>query len=367
MKLDGPVPGPDLDRGRRPRDRQRPQRGLRRQLRGGLRRTRATASSRRSAPSSARSAWSRRPSSTASTRLPSLFHEAGHSRREPAPEHDSRLDPGRPRARGERDRAGPGAGDAAADGLGGPDDRRRRRAEPHSDRLRSPAAADGGARAGDLRGRSATTVRNLMVRVVSSGTGAAAALPGVQVAGKTGTAELGPKPLRARPASGFRRGARAEGRRLVHRLRPGKRPEARGGGHGRRRRRRRRHRGGADRSRGARGGPRRRLKRRGPGPGEMSSSTSPARRPTTGCRGPAACPRSRPRRSGTAPSPPGSARWRRSTRAPVAARCPAPCPRARARTGCRWGSGRNSVPSVSTTVNSAGTLLGRVGRRSRSA
>ena len=33
----GPVPGPDLDRGRRPRDRQRPQRGLRRQLRRGLR------------------------------------------------------------------------------------------------------------------------------------------------------------------------------------------------------------------------------------------------------------------------------------------------------------------------------------------
>ena len=41
----------------------------------------------------------------------------------------------------------------------------------------------------------ATTVRNLMVQVVSSGTGTAAALPGVQVAGKTGTAELGPKAL----------------------------------------------------------------------------------------------------------------------------------------------------------------------------
>jgi peptidoglycan glycosyltransferase len=41
----------------------------------------------------------------------------------------------------------------------------------------------------------ATTLRNLMIQVVTSGTGTAAALPGVQVAGKTGTAELGPKAL----------------------------------------------------------------------------------------------------------------------------------------------------------------------------
>jgi cell division protein FtsI/penicillin-binding protein 2 len=41
----------------------------------------------------------------------------------------------------------------------------------------------------------AATVRDLMIQVVRSGTGTAAALPGVQVAGKTGTAELGPKPL----------------------------------------------------------------------------------------------------------------------------------------------------------------------------
>lgn len=39
----------------------------------------------------------------------------------------------------------------------------------------------------------AGTVRSLMIDVVNSGTGSAAALPGVQVAGKTGTAELGPK------------------------------------------------------------------------------------------------------------------------------------------------------------------------------
>ncbi len=38
----------------------------------------------------------------------------------------------------------------------------------------------------------ATTLRGLMIGVVESGTGTAAALPGIQVAGKTGTAELGP-------------------------------------------------------------------------------------------------------------------------------------------------------------------------------
>ncbi len=38
---------------------------------------------------------------------------------------------------------------------------------------------------------TAKTLRELMIRVVTEGTGSAAALPGVQVAGKTGTAELG--------------------------------------------------------------------------------------------------------------------------------------------------------------------------------
>jgi cell division protein FtsI/penicillin-binding protein 2 len=42
--------------------------------------------------------------------------------------------------------------------------------------------------------RIARTIRRLMEAVVTSGTGTAAALPGVAVAGKTGTAELGPKP-----------------------------------------------------------------------------------------------------------------------------------------------------------------------------
>jgi cell division protein FtsI/penicillin-binding protein 2 len=41
----------------------------------------------------------------------------------------------------------------------------------------------------------AATLRSLMIQVVTNGTGTAAALPGIQVAGKTGTAELGPKAL----------------------------------------------------------------------------------------------------------------------------------------------------------------------------
>jgi cell division protein FtsI/penicillin-binding protein 2 len=44
---------------------------------------------------------------------------------------------------------------------------------------------------------TADTVRNLMIEVVRSGTGTAAAVPGIEVAGKTGTAELGPAALDA--------------------------------------------------------------------------------------------------------------------------------------------------------------------------
>ncbi len=79
---------------------------------------------------------------------PSLFDHAGNSDRGPAPEHDPGLDPERPRARGERDRPGPGAGDAAGDGLGRADDRQRRHAEPHTDRDGSQAAPGGEARCG---------------------------------------------------------------------------------------------------------------------------------------------------------------------------------------------------------------------------
>ncbi len=42
---------------------------------------------------------------------------------------------------------------------------------------------------------TAATMRQMMIEVVNNGTGVAGALPGIQVAGKTGTAELGPKAL----------------------------------------------------------------------------------------------------------------------------------------------------------------------------
>jgi penicillin-binding protein A len=42
---------------------------------------------------------------------------------------------------------------------------------------------------------TAKTVRTMMIEVVRSGTGVAAQLPNAQVAGKTGTAELGPAAL----------------------------------------------------------------------------------------------------------------------------------------------------------------------------
>ena len=94
-----------------------------------------------------------------------------------------------------------------------------------------------------VKPRVAQQVRDMMLEVVRSGTGTAAALPGVEVAGKTGTAELVPTADQASnpantdawfvafaPASSPRRRRRRDARR---------------GGPGRRRR-------GAARPRGAR-------------------------------------------------------------------------------------------------------------------
>jgi penicillin-binding protein A len=49
---------------------------------------------------------------------------------------------------------------------------------------------------------TAATLRQLMIAVVDHGTGTAAQLPGIEVAGKTGTAELGPKANAPAPAPG---------------------------------------------------------------------------------------------------------------------------------------------------------------------
>ena len=49
---------------------------------------------------------------------------------------------------------------------------------------------------------TASTVRDLMVANVQSGTGNAANIPDAQVAGKTGTAELGPDPDAPAPGPG---------------------------------------------------------------------------------------------------------------------------------------------------------------------
>ena len=67
----------------------------------------------------------------------------------------------------------------------------------------------------------ADELTELMIGVVTEGTGNAGAIPEGQVAGKTGTAELGPEPGQENsPEPGADQG------RLVRRLRPGRQAEA---------------------------------------------------------------------------------------------------------------------------------------------
>ena len=77
----------------------------------------------------------------------------------------------------------------------------------------------------------ADELTELMIGVVTGGTGFAGAIPEAQVAGKTGTAELGPEPGQENAEN-----PSPDQGRLVRRLRPGRQGEARGRGAADRRR-----------------------------------------------------------------------------------------------------------------------------------
>ena len=117
-----------------------------------------------------------------------------------------------------------------ADGHRVPDDRQRGHQNADADRAQRRAGARRQAGRGDVPG-DAATVRDLMIGLVDEAPGSPA-LPGVQVAGKTGTAELGPAPA----ALGDEEAVQELDAWFTA---PPQRPDARGGGDDRRLRRRR--------------------------------------------------------------------------------------------------------------------------------
>ena len=100
----------------------------------------------------------------------------------------------RPRPRGQRDRPGRSAGDALCRWRAS---RRRSATTGYGSRTRSSRTRSCGLTPKPVRVMSkkiADELTELMIGVVTEGTGTAGAIPEAQVAGKTGTAELGPEP-----------------------------------------------------------------------------------------------------------------------------------------------------------------------------